>query len=137
MFIRKLEPINSILYTDITSYHTLKPNNMKKTILTILATANFIITAQAQYSTYYNADINQNVNANVNINKNVNVSGTVYEHKTISTIDYGALQLANAQREKNRLENIKYADEQQRQISLEVASNPLKAYTMVNKILLI
>lgn len=101
---------------------------MRKTILTILATANFLITAQAQYSTYYNANVNQNVNANVNINKNVNVSGTVFEYKTISTIDYGALQLANSQREKNRLENIKYADEQQRQISLEVASNPLKAY---------
>lgn len=78
--------------------------------------------AQAQYSSYYNVDIN------ANINKNINVGGSVYEHKTITTIDYGALQLANAQNEKNRLENIKYADEQQKLISFEVATDPVKAY---------
>jgi len=81
-------------------------------------------TAQAQYSTYYNVDVNKKVN----VNQNVNVSGAVYEHKTITTIDYGALQLANAQQEANRLENIKYADEKQRRISSEIASNPVKAY---------
>lgn len=91
---------------------------MKKTVTSIVVTIVFFITTQAQYSTYYNVDLNQNVN----------ISGSVYEHKTITTIDYGALQLANAQREANRLENIKYADEQQRRISLEVASNPVKAY---------
>ncbi len=104
---------------------------MKKSVTEIIGIASFlaifgVCNVQAQYSTYYNVDVNQNVNAN--INKNVNVSGSVYEHKTITTIDYGALQLANAQREANRLENIKYADEQQRRISLEVASNPIKAY---------
>lgn len=89
-----------------------------------------ICTVRAQYSGYYNiySQSNSNVNANINANVNHNVSGNVYEHKTITTIDYGALQLANAQREANRLESIKYADEQQRRISLEIASNPVKAY---------
>ena len=93
---------------------------MKNILITILIAV--FSTAQAQYSTYYNVDVN------ANINKNVNVTGNVYEHKTITTIDYGALQLANAQNEKNRLEGIKYADEQQRLISFEVASDPVKAY---------
>jgi hypothetical protein len=78
----------------------------------------------AQYSNYYNVNVNQNVNANIN----KNVSGSVYEYKTITTIDYGALQLANAQKEKNRLESIKYTDEQQRRMSLEIASDPVKAF---------
>lgn len=99
---------------------------MKKTLTSFAVTIICFITAQAQYSTYYNVDVNQNVKAN--INQNVSVSGSVYEHKTITTIDYGALQLANAQREANKLENIKYADEQQRRISLEVVSNPVKAF---------
>lgn len=107
---------------------------MKKT-KKIFGIASFLVifgvcNVQAQYSNYYNvySQSNSNVNANINANVNHNVSGNVYEHKTITTIDYGALQLANAQREANRLENIKYADEQQRRISLEVASNPIKAY---------
>ncbi len=85
-----------------------------------------VCTLQAQYSTYYNVDINQNINSN--INQNLNVNGSVYEYKTIKTIDYGALQLANAQKEANRLENIKYADERQKRISQEIASNPVMAY---------
>jgi hypothetical protein len=97
---------------------------MKKILIPVLIAV--FTTAEAQYSTYYNIDVNQNVNAN--INKNVNVSGRVYEHKTITTIDYGALQLANAQIEKNRLENKKYEDEQQRLNSLEIATDPVKAY---------
>ena len=103
---------------------------MKKSILTILITLTSILSTQAQYSTYYNVDVNQNMDANINanINKNVNVSGTVYEYKTISKIDYGALQLANAQKEKNRLEQQKFANERQRQIAIEISSNPLKAY---------
>ena len=84
----------------------------KITLIAIFVT--FCATVQAQYSSYYNV--------------NVNRSGTVYEHKTITTIDYGALALANAQSEANRLENIKYSDEREKRISLEVASNPVKAY---------
>ncbi len=97
---------------------------MKKTIFTLWIVMIFISTIQAQYSKYYNVDVNQNTN--------VNVSGTVYEHKTISTIDYGSLQLANAQREKNRLEQQKFADTKQRQVALEVSNEPLKAFEYGN-----
>ncbi len=99
---------------------------MKKIITIIVVTTFSFSTVLAQYSSYYNVDVNQNINSN--INQNVNVNGTVIEYKTIKTIDYGALQLANAQNEANRLENIKYADEQQKRISLEIASNPVMAY---------
>ena len=84
----------------------------------------------SQYSNYYNVDVNSksqvDVNANVNVNKNVNVSGNVY--KTITSIDYGALRLANAQSEKNRLENIKYSNEIEKNRALEIATNPIKAF---------
>ena len=101
-----------------------------KSLLTIVFTFTLFLNTQAQYSTYYNVDVNQNINAN--INKNVNVSGTIYEHKTISTIDYGALQLANAQREKNRLEQQKFQDEQQKEVALQIATDPIKAYDYGN-----
>ena len=65
---------------------------------------------------------------NVNVNKNVNVSGYVHQSQTVTTIDYGAFALANAERERNRLEAQKYADEQSRRQALEIAANPLKAY---------
>jgi hypothetical protein len=85
------------------------------------------------YSNYYgtldvNANVNQNINANVNVNKNVDVSGNVNVNKTVTSIDYGALRLANAQREKNRLEQQIYANEEQKRMALEIASNPLKAF---------
>ena len=60
---------------------------MKKLILLLF----FPLISFGQYSSYYGA-YDVNVNADVNINKNVN--------KTIATIDYGALSLANAQMEK-------------------------------------
>lgn len=78
--------------------------------------------ARAQYSNYYSVDLNQNVNANIK------VSGSVNVNKNISTIDYGQLAIANAQRERNRLENLKYADEREGNISLEIASDPIKAF---------
>ena len=85
------------------------------------------------YSNYYgtldvNANVNQNINANVNVNKNVDVSGNVNVNKTVTSIDYGALRMANAQREKNRLEQQIYANEEQKRMALEIASNPLKAF---------
>ena len=58
----------------------------------------------------------------------VRLSGNVYQTQTIRTIDYGALELANAQREANRLENVKYTNEEERRKALEIASNPVKAY---------
>jgi hypothetical protein len=72
-----------------------------------------------QYSNYYSK-------VDVDINKNVNVSGNV--NKTVTTIDYGALRLANAQKERNRLESLKYSDNQQKNQAIEIASNPIKAF---------
>ena len=95
---------------------------MKKTLFLILLIA--YSTANAQYSEYYT--VNQNINAN--IKKDVNVSGNVNVNKNISTIDYGKLALANAENEKTRLENLKYEDQKQKRISLEIASDPTKAY---------
>lgn len=80
----------------------------------------------AQYSGYYTVDLNQNVNANVN--KNVNVSGNVNVNKNISTIDYGQLALANAQRERNRLESQRISNERERTAAFEIAADPVKAY---------
>ncbi|PHQ30970.1 hypothetical protein [Leeuwenhoekiella nanhaiensis] len=74
----------------------------------------------AQYSGYYTI--------NANINKNINVNGSVSEYKTIKTIDYGALEIANAQNELNRLENLKYRDLRLKEIAIEISNNPLKAY---------
>ena len=80
-----------------------------------------------QYSNYYSkVDANINVKSNININKNVNVSGNI--NKTVTTIDYGALRLANVQKEKNRLESLKYSDNQQKNQAIEIASNPIKAF---------
>ncbi|NVN95339.1 MAG: hypothetical protein HXX18_08665 [Bacteroidetes bacterium] len=79
-------------------------------------------TTKAQYSNYYSIDINQNVNENIKISGNVNVN------KNITTIDYGQLSITNAQRERNQLEKLKYNDEREKNISLEIASDPTKAY---------
>src|SRR5690606_18762662 len=98
------------------NYKAYRYGKEKMSKLFLLISIAVFSTAQAQYSTYYyNVDVNQKVDAN--INKNVRISGGVYDHKTITTIDYGALELANAQREKNRLEAMIYEDEQQRRIS--------------------
>ena len=92
---------------------------MKKLILLLL----FIpVVSFGQYSTYYGT---YDVNADVNINQNVNVSGNV--NKTLTTIDYGALAQANAQKEKNRLEMLKFENERDRQAAIEIISNPVLA----------
>ena len=83
--------------------------------------------SNGQYSNYYSkVDANIKVKSNININKNVNVSGNV--NKTVTTIDYGALRLANAQKEKNRLESLKYSNNQQKNKAIEIAQNPIKAF---------
>lgn len=89
-----------------------------------------ICTVQGQYSNYYNvsSQSNTNVNAKIKANINHNVSGTVVTHSTINTIDYGALALANAQREKNQIEKQKIVDESQRVKLAEIINDPLKAY---------
>ncbi len=80
------------------------------------------LTTSAQYSNYYSLDVNQNINERIDVSGNLNVN------KNISTIDYGQLAIANAQRERNRLESIKYANERERTIAIEIASDPLNAY---------
>ena len=94
---------------------------MKKLLLFLFC---FPIIATAQYSSYYKVDanINKNVNVNANINKNVNVTGTV------STIDYGALANANAQREANRLSRMQYANQRAKEAAIAIANDPSKAY---------
>lgn len=81
-----------------------------------------------QYSHYYNVDVNSRVNANINANITHNVNGTIYENKTITTIDYGALQQANAMRERNALEQQKFNDERQKEIAVEIANDPKRAF---------
>ena len=93
---------------------------MKHFIL-LLGIFSFVAT-RAQYSNYYIVDINQNLNGNVNVSSNVSVN------KNITTIDYGQLAIANAQRERNLLENLKYADAREKSISFEIAADPTKAY---------
>ena len=90
-----------------------------KTIL-VVTMLFFISTISAQYSNYYM--VNENVKVSGTINENVNVSGT------IKTIDYGKLALANAEIEKTRLQSLIYEDQKAKDISLEIASNPLNAY---------
>jgi hypothetical protein len=80
-----------------------------------------------QYSTYYGtSNVNSRLQINANVNSNVNVSGNL--NKTITSIDYGSLALANAENEKTRLQSLQYANEIERQKSLEIASNPMKAF---------
>ena len=93
------------------------------TTLVILVISKFAYSQQ--YSNYY---INANLNSNINANINHNVSGVIYENKTITTIDYGALALANSQKEKNRIEESKINDEIEKRIALEIAENPIKSY---------
>lgn len=86
----------------------------------------FPIIASAQYSNYYEisskSKINANVTVNANINKNVNVTGTV------STIDYGALAIANAKREANRILSQQYANQRAKDEAIAIANDPSKAY---------
>ena len=108
---------------------------MKKSFTTTFAITTFLMIfgickLQAQYSNYYNVYSQSNSNTNINANIKHNVSGTVYQHstQTINTIDYGALALANAQKEQNKIEQQKIADENQKRILSEVMLDPVKAY---------
>jgi len=92
-----------------------------KQIILLFGILSFMST-KAQYSNYYSVDLNQNIHENINVSGNLNV------RKNITTIDYGQLAIANAQRERNRLENLKYMDEREKNISLEIASDIMKAF---------
>ena len=75
----------------------------------------------SQYSTYYGTyNVNSKVQLNANVNANIN--------STITSIDYGRLALANAENEKTRLQSLQYANEIEKQQSLEIAINPMKAF---------
>ena len=87
---------------------------MKKIIL--IPTLLFCFISYSQYSNYYS------VNSRLNATINQNISGT------ISTIDYGALAIANAQREKNGIELQRIQDDRSKMIALSIAEDPLKAY---------
>ncbi|MDB9781527.1 hypothetical protein OAB88_00275 [Winogradskyella sp.] len=82
----------------------------------------FPILAFSQYSSYYDV----NINSKSNINANVNVSGNIT--KKITTIDYGELAKANALRERNRLENLKFQNEREKEALLAIAENPERAF---------
>ncbi|MDC0008196.1 hypothetical protein OAE12_00640 [bacterium] len=84
------------------------------------------IKSYSQRSNYYSVDINKSIDAKVS--QKVDLSGNININNNISTIDYGALALANAQNEKNRLENQKYIDKKEKNISLAIAENPVLAY---------
>lgn len=89
---------------------------MKRVFFLLFVTT--FCTSYSQYSNYYDIDVKQKVDVTGNVNVN----------KIIRTIDYGQLAIANAQREKNRLEKLKYADERERNIYLSVAGDPVMAF---------
>lgn len=80
-------------------------------------------TAYGQFSTYYGT---YNVNNKSQITANINVSGNV--NKTITSIDYGSLALANAENEKIRLQSLQYSNETEKLRAIEIATNPMKAF---------
>jgi hypothetical protein len=87
---------------------------MKTIILTFFCFSFF--TTYSQFSTYYNVRTTNEVNQKLNISGNIN------------TIDFGNLALANALREKNRLDLLKYTDEKEKELYLSIAKEPLLAF---------
>ena len=104
-----------------------------KQLLTTLALVIATSMAGQSYSSFYGK---YDVNQNVNINKKVNVSGTVNQNikKTVTTIDYGALAAANAQKEANRLNAMKYEDSRDAARASQIAADPYAALTYGTKI---
>ena len=94
---------------------------IKNFLITILLFTS--LNSSAQYSTYYGT---YNLNEKINLNADIKVSGNI--NKTITSIDYGALATANAQKEANRIKLLQFNTELEKQQSLEIASNPLKAF---------
>lgn len=101
-------------------------NTMKRTSLFLmLAFTSNVLIAQVDM---YEISTHENVNVKKNINQNIHVGGAIYENKTVTTIDYGALAEANANMQRLQFERQQYEDEKQRRMALEMAANPLKAY---------
>jgi hypothetical protein len=92
----------------------------------------FPVVLFGQYSSYYGSysgntnKVDVNVNSKVDINQDIKVSG--HTTQTIKTIDYGALSIANAEREKTRLQAQQYADDKSRQQAIDIAKNPINAF---------
>ena len=89
--------------------------SIKYLIISVFA---FPMLSYSQYSNYYMVDVKQDIK----------VEGEITVNKKIESIDYGALALAEAQNEKNALENKIYADNNQKKNAVEIANNPLKAF---------
>ena len=92
---------------------------MKKLLLILLCVP---LIGMGQWSDYYKID--------AKIKKDVNVSGNITHNHNITTIDYGKLAYnANAEKERIRLEKIKYNDEKERLIeNPEIIDDPKLAY---------
>ena len=100
--------------------------NMKRiSFILILASTSCMLRAQVNM---YDITTHEDVYVNKNINQNIHVGGAIYENKTITTIDYGALAAANAEMQRLQFERQQYADEKQRRLAMEMAANPIKAY---------
>lgn len=89
----------------------------KSNFLVVLIILNFPLIGFSQ-SNYYKVDVNSKseIKAEVELNQ------------TLETIDYGALALAEAKKEENRLKAKIYKDDTQRKYAEQIASNPLYAY---------
>ena len=90
---------------------------MRKLLLLLFAITPLLHTS-AQYSNYYNVDVNSYSKVDVDVNANVKVD------KTITTIDYGALALANVEKQKNRIELLRINDEKEKRAMIAIANNP-------------
>jgi hypothetical protein len=94
---------------------------MKYYLLSLTLSLSF--PAISQYSTYYGT-----YNVNNRLQMNANVNSTSYINKTITSIDYGSLALANAENEKTRLKLKEFSNEVEKQKATEIAVNPMKAF---------
>jgi hypothetical protein len=92
---------------------------MRNIYLALIFSISSPFLVNGQYSNYYRAD--------VNVNQKVDVSGDVKVQKTITTIDYGALAQANADREANRLKAMEISNQQDREAMIAIASKPALA----------
>lgn len=96
---------------------------MKKNVLPIIIFYSVLSFGQ-NYSGYYGAY--NKVDASIKVESNINTYSSI--NKTVTTIDYAALELANAESERIRLAALKYSDNKKREEAYEIAMNPLLAY---------
>lgn len=84
----------------------------------------------SQYSDYYSGAYSNpqgtTLKAKVDVNQKVQVSGHITQ--TVTSIDYGSLAKANAERERTRLLKEQFLDEKSKREAIDIASDPLKAF---------